>query len=40
MILPPITPLKREDKGINYFQQLAILTSSYLKEWGVVLNFN
>lgn len=40
MILPPKTPLVRGNRSINYFQQLAMLVSPYLKEYGLVLNFH
>lgn len=39
MIFPPETPLKRDSGDINYFQQLAMLASPYLREYGVALNF-
>ena len=39
MIFPPKTPLIRDNKNINYFQQLAILVAPYLKEYGITLNF-
>ena len=39
MIFPPKTPLTKDNKNINYFQQLAILVAPYLKEYGITLNF-
>lgn len=39
MIFPPKAPLVKGNKDINYFQQLAMLVSPCLKEYGITLNF-
>lgn len=39
MAIPPISPLKIEGVNINYFDKLLEIAGEYLKEDGIILNF-